>query len=138
MSHSPTAQYEQGTGSGRRTSPTLKSDPAGAPITRPSDAWPITSRSAPAGGQPYSPEMMSRSVPQTPIAGVSTFTDRCSGMRLRPTLQSSTASGSAGAFLDRPASPDRISANRVLAGPTISNTATDARTTVVTIGANCG
>lgn len=51
--------------------------------------------------------------------------------------QSSTASVSPD-FLERPASPDRISAKRVLAGPTTSNTATDARTTVVTIGENWG
>ena len=38
----------------------------------------------------------------------------------------------------RPVSPDRIRANRVLAGPSISNTATDERTTVETTGANCG
>ena len=50
-------------------------------------------------------------------------------------VQSSALKGSPPDFLAVPAWPDRTSAKRVLAGPIISNTATDA-TTVVTTGPN--
>src|SRR5271166_5449211 len=55
-------------------SPRCRPVPAGASMTCPSDSWPITRRSAPAGAWPYSPLMISRSVPQTPTARVSTST----------------------------------------------------------------
>ena len=79
MSQSPAAQAAQGSGSRRRTMPTTRSpglnpDPAGASLTRPSDSCPITRRSAPGGAAPYSPLMISRSVPQMPMACVSTRT----------------------------------------------------------------
>jgi hypothetical protein len=57
MSHSPTAQLPHGTGSGRRTIPTIRS-PACRPVrgpgarTRPSDSWPRVSRRCPGGDQP--------------------------------------------------------------------------------------
>ena len=45
--------------------------PSGAAsLTIPRDSCPSTSRSRPAGAWPYSPAMISRSVPQTPIASV--------------------------------------------------------------------
>src|SRR3954447_8830267 len=77
MSNSPCPQAPQGTGSGRRTTPTtrspaLKLEPGGAVRTRPSDSWPMTSRSCPGGAQPYSPRAISLSVPQTPTATAST------------------------------------------------------------------
>src|SRR6266545_4661641 len=79
MSHSPTAQLPQGTGSGWRTIPATRSPgarfpPASASITRPRDSWPSTRRSRPGGAQPYSPPMISRSVLQTPSASASTST----------------------------------------------------------------
>ena len=79
MSHSPTAQLGQGTGSGRRTIPTTRS-PGCSPLppgstTRPSDSWPRTSRSRPGGAQPYAPEAISTSVPQMPTATASTRID---------------------------------------------------------------
>src|SRR5579875_1105754 len=79
MSHSPAAQLRQGSGSGRRTMPTTRSpgakpEPAGASSTSPSDSWPIARRSSPGGAQPYSPAMISMSVPQTPTALVFTRT----------------------------------------------------------------
>jgi hypothetical protein len=51
---------------------------------------------------------------------------------------SATDVSPAGAVPATPASPERTSAKRVLAGPIISKTATDERTTVDTTGANCG
>src|SRR5208337_626984 len=80
ISHSPTAQFAQGTGSGRRTMPTTRSPffkrPEGSGSnTRPSDSCPSTSRSLPAGGQPYLPSAISTSVPQTPTATASTSTE---------------------------------------------------------------
>lgn len=51
-------------------------------------------------------------------------------------VQRSAVRGSPPDFVAAPASPDRTSAKRVLAGPIISKTATDASTTVVTTGAN--
>ena len=80
MSHSPTAQFGQGTGSGRRTIPTIRS-PSASPVagpgsrTRPSDSCPSTRRSEPLGAQPYLPSTISTSVPQTPTAIASTRTD---------------------------------------------------------------
>src|SRR5580704_1639604 len=78
-SHSSTAQLAQGTGSGRRTIPTTRSPltrspPAGASSTRPRDSCPRTSRWSPGGAHPYAPEQISRSVPHTPMAMVSTST----------------------------------------------------------------
>ena len=57
MSHSPTAQLEQGTGSGRRTMPTTRSPSLSPPVgpgstTRPRDSWPRTRRVLPRGAQP--------------------------------------------------------------------------------------
>src|SRR2546422_7630053 len=80
MSHSPTAQFGQGTGSGRRTSPTTRS-PFFSPLlgpgssTRPSDSWPSTRRDSPGGAQSYLPVAISTSVPQTPTAMPSTSTE---------------------------------------------------------------
>src|SRR5262245_17785444 len=80
MSHSPTAQFGQGTGSGRRTMPTTRS-PFFNPLlgpgsrTRPSDSWPRTRRVSPGGAQPYLPVAISTSVPQTPTATASTSTE---------------------------------------------------------------
>ena len=80
MSHSPTAQFGQGTGSGRRTMPTTRS-PCFRPLdgpgsrTRPSDSWPSTRRVLPGGAQPYLPSAISISVPQTPAATASTNTE---------------------------------------------------------------
>ena len=76
-SNSPRAHAGHGSGSGRRTTPTTRSPaakplPSGASRTRPSDSWPRISRSEPGGAQPYSPSMISRSVPQTPSAMPST------------------------------------------------------------------
>ena len=56
MSHSPTAQFGHGTGSGRRTMPTTWS-PTANPVgpgstTLPSDSWPRISRSSPGGAHP--------------------------------------------------------------------------------------
>src|ERR1700733_7382538 len=58
MSHSPTAQFGQGTGSGRRTMPTTKSPflRLAAPSdsrTRPSDSWPSTRRVLAGGAHPF-------------------------------------------------------------------------------------
>src|SRR5215813_3762760 len=80
MSHSPTAQFGQGTGSGRRTRPTTRSpffNPLLGPgsSTRPSDSWPRTRRVSPGGAQPYLPVVISTSVPQTPTAIASTSTE---------------------------------------------------------------
>jgi len=79
MSHSPTAQFGHGTGSGRRTMPTTRSPfvspPAGpGSTTRPSDSWPNTRRVLPGGAQPYFPSTISTSVPQTPTAMAPTRT----------------------------------------------------------------
>ena len=68
-------QAGHGTGSRRRTMPTTRSPapnpvPGGACTTRPSDSCPMISRSCPGGAAPYSPLMISRSVPQMPIAWV--------------------------------------------------------------------
>jgi hypothetical protein len=57
MSHSPTAQLGQGTGSGRRTMPTTKSPSCKPPVgpgssTRPSDSCPSTKRALPGGAHP--------------------------------------------------------------------------------------
>src|SRR5215813_5439252 len=84
MSHSPTAQFGQGTGSGRRTRPTTRS-PFFSPLfgpgssTRPSDSWPRTRRVSPGGAQPYLPVTISTSVPQTPTAIASTSTEPLRG-----------------------------------------------------------
>ena len=80
MSHSPTAQLGQGTGSGRRTMPTTRSPFWSAPLgpgstTRPSDSCPSTRRALPRGAQPYLPSTISTSVPHTPTAMASTSTD---------------------------------------------------------------
>src|SRR5262249_22615602 len=80
MSHSPTAQFGHGTGSGRRTMPTTRSpffNPLLGPgsSTRPSDSWPSTKRVSPGGAQPYLPSAISTSVPQTPTAIASTSTE---------------------------------------------------------------
>src|SRR5918995_223263 len=77
MSHSPTAQLGQGSGSGRRTMPTTRSPgstplPLGASRTRPRDSWPRMRRSFPGGAQP--PPTISTSVPHTPTASVPTST----------------------------------------------------------------
>src|SRR6516164_8822038 len=85
MSQSPAAQAEQGTGSRRRTMPTTRSPaakpvPCAAATTSPTDSCPMIRRSSPGGAQPYSPLMISRSVPHTPIACVRTRTGpSCSG-----------------------------------------------------------
>src|SRR5918995_3484847 len=86
MSHSPTAQLGQGTGSGRRTMPTTRSPFFSAPLgpgstTRPSDSWPRTRRVLPGGAVPYLPSTISTSVPHTPTATASTSTEppRASG-----------------------------------------------------------
>src|SRR6266511_1524838 len=84
MSHSPMAQFLQGTGSGWRTipatrSPRASSPPPGASITRPRDSWPSTRRSRPGGAQPYLPPVISRSVPQTPSASACTSTAPAAG-----------------------------------------------------------
>ena len=86
MSHSPTAQLGQGTGSGRRTMPTTRSPFLSPPVgpgstTRPRDSWPSTRRVLPGGAQPYFPSTISTSVPQTPTAMASTSTEpsRASG-----------------------------------------------------------
>ena len=91
MSHSPTAQFGHGTGSGRRTIPTTRSPgrrplPGPASTTRPSDSWPRTSRSRPGGAQPYAPEAISTSVPQMPTATAST--------RIDPVLSSGSGTSS--------------------------------------------
>ena len=84
MSHSPTAQLGQGTGSGRRTMPTTRS-PFWSPLvgpgstTRPRDSWPSTRRACPGGAQPYLPSAISTSVPQTPTATASTRTEPSRG-----------------------------------------------------------
>src|SRR5262245_56168264 len=80
MSHSPTAQLGHGTGSGRRTIPTTRSPffnppPGPGSTTRPRDSWPRTRRVLPGGDQPYLPETISTSVPQTPTAIASTSTE---------------------------------------------------------------
>src|ERR1700722_5924055 len=79
MSHSPTAQLAQGTGSGLRTMPTTWSpidNPLGpGSTTRPIDSWPRINRSRPGGAQPYAPEVISTSVPHTPPARASTITE---------------------------------------------------------------
>ena len=80
MSHSPTAQFGHGSGSGRRTMPTTSSPALSLPFgpgstTRPSDSWPSTRRVLPRGAQPYLPSAISTSVPQTPTAMASTSTD---------------------------------------------------------------
>src|SRR3954447_10333989 len=85
MSNSPWAHAPQGTGSGRRTTPTTRSpvanpDPSGASRTRPRDSWPRTSRSLPGGAQPYSPPAISLSVPQTPTAMPSTSRSPSAGV----------------------------------------------------------
>src|SRR5450432_3289892 len=77
MSHSPAAQLAQGTGSGRRTTPTTRSPgakwlPAGALATRPRFSWPMMRRSRPGGALPYAPLRISPSVPQTPMLTPST------------------------------------------------------------------
>ncbi len=63
MSHSSTAQFAQGTGSGWRTTPATRSPgcnvPVGSSSTRPSDSCPSTSRSWPGGASPYSPATIS-------------------------------------------------------------------------------
>ena len=79
MSQCPSAHAGHGTGSRRRTMPTTRSPvpkpvPGAASITRPSDSCPMMSRSCPGGADPYSPLMISRSVPQMPIACVWTRT----------------------------------------------------------------
>ena len=86
MSHSPTAQFGQGTGSGRRTIPTTRSPFLSPPVgpgstTRPRDSWPNTKRVVPRGAQPYLPSTISTSVPHTPTAMASTSTEplRASG-----------------------------------------------------------
>src|SRR5262249_35077770 len=84
MSHSPTAQFGQGTGSGRRTMPTTRSpffNPLLGPgsSTRPSDSWPRIRRDSPGGAQPYLPSAISTSVPQTPTAIASTSTEPLRG-----------------------------------------------------------
>ena len=84
MSHSPTAQFGHGTGSGRRTMPTTRSPSRNAlavpgSMTRPSDSWPSTSRALPGGAQPYLPSTISTSVPHTPTAIASTSTDPSRG-----------------------------------------------------------
>src|SRR5215217_5350012 len=84
MSHSPAAQLTHGSGSGWRTMPTTRSPgarpaPSGASWTRPSDSCPRTSRSRPGGVQPYSPWLISRSVPQTPTARAWTSSPPSSG-----------------------------------------------------------
>src|ERR1700691_1102371 len=77
ISQCPAAHAGQGTGSRRRTMPTTRS-PGTNPVsgaaspTRPSDSCPMMRRSFPGGGDPYSPLMISRSVPQIPIACVCT------------------------------------------------------------------
>ena len=80
MSHSPTAQFGQGTGSGRRTIPTTRSPTLSelvgpGSMTRPSDSCPSTRRDWPGGAQPYLPSTISTSVPHTPTAIASTRTD---------------------------------------------------------------
>ena len=80
ISHSPTAQLGQGTGSGRRTMPTTRSPFFQAPFgpgstTRPSDSCPSTRCVLPRGAVPYLPSTISTSVPQTPTATASTSTE---------------------------------------------------------------
>ena len=75
ISQSPAAQAPHGTGSRRRTMPTTRSPapnpvPGAASATRPSDSCPMMRRSWPGGADPYSPLIISRSVPQMPIACV--------------------------------------------------------------------
>src|SRR6266850_4732829 len=82
MSHSPSAQFAQGTGSGWRTMPTtmspiMKSPSGGALMTRPSDSWPSTRRSRPGTASPYRPSICSRSVPHTPTARARTRMEPC-------------------------------------------------------------
>src|SRR3712207_3300872 len=78
MSNCPAAHAPQGTGSGRRTTPTTRSptenrsEAEPGSTTRPSDSWPSTSRASPDGAQPYSPPTISMSVPHTPSASPST------------------------------------------------------------------
>ena len=84
MSHSPTAQFGHGTGSGRRTMPATRSPLRNAlavpgSMTRPSDSWPSTSRALPGGAQPYLPSTISTSVPHTPTAIASTSMDPSRG-----------------------------------------------------------
>src|SRR5688572_776651 len=95
MSHSPTAQLGQGTGSGRRTIPATRSPFCRPPVgpgssTRPSDSCPSTNRVLPGGAHPYLPSIISTSVPQTPTATASTITDPSrtsgAGMSSRRTL----------------------------------------------------
>ena len=100
MSHSPTAQFEHGTGSGRRTMPTTRSPSRNALVgpgstTRPSDSWPSTSRALPGGAQPYLPSTISTSVPHTPTAIASTSTDpsRASGSGMSSRLELPGVSG---------------------------------------------
>ena len=81
-SHCPAAQAGQGTGSGRRTTPTTRSPgrtgaSGGASSTRPSDSCPITSRGPPAGS-PW-PSMTSASVPQMPATRPSARTEPSAG-----------------------------------------------------------
>src|SRR5262245_35699835 len=101
MSHSPTAQLPQGTGSGRLTmpatkSPTLRLRAGPGSKTRPSDSCPNTSRSLPGAAQPYLPSAISASVPQTPTAIASTRTDPSSilGSASSDTLMLSAFNGS--------------------------------------------
>ena len=84
MSNSPCAQAPHGTGSGRRTTPAMRSPGAkplagGACSTRPSDSWPSTRWSLPGGALPCSPATISLSVPQTPIATPRTRSQPSSG-----------------------------------------------------------
>ena len=95
------------TGSGRRTTPTMRSPgasgpPAGACSTRPSDSWPRIRRSRPGGAQPYRPETISTSVPQIPIARVRT--------RTGPSPESNSGTSSSWA---EPAVPGRTVSARI-------------------------
>ena len=99
MSHSPTAQLGQGTGSGRRTMPTTRSPSLSPPVgpgstTRPRDSWPSTRRVLPRGAQPYLPSAISTSVPQTPTAMASTSTEpsRASGSGTSSSVRSRASS----------------------------------------------
>ena len=115
MSHSPTAQLGQGTGSGRRTIPTIRS-PACRPLrdpgstTRPSDSWPRISRSRPGGAQPYAPEAISTSVPQMPTATAST--------RIDPVLSSGSGTSS---YRTDPATPGSTVTAFMTPHPDVSN-----------------
>src|SRR4029453_15675416 len=86
MSHSPTAQFGQGMGSGRRTIPTTRSPSLSPPPgpgspTRTRVSWPNTRRVLTREAQSYLPSTISTSVPQTPTAMASTSTEpsRASG-----------------------------------------------------------